>query len=74
MDYDVEVYIGVSIRCFEGGIIIRKDGSITVHREGEEYDSRVDDIADKVLWLLSKGFDLFGLIQSGVAIEKMKVE
>lgn len=74
VDEDIEVCIGVSIRCFEGTISIRKDGSITCQREGEDHDSRIDDIAEKVLWLLSNGFDIFGLIESGVAIEKAKVE
>lgn len=68
LDNDVEVYIGVSARCFEGGIAIKKDGSIVLEDEGGKVQS-LDNIADKVVWLLSKHFDLFGLIKSGLAID-----
>jgi hypothetical protein len=69
LDADVEVYIGVSVRCFEGGVILRKDGSISVQAEGEETEQRVDDIAEKVVFLLKNHFDLFNLIESGQAID-----
>jgi len=74
LDADVSVYIGVSVRCFEGGIIIRKDGSISVQADGEEHDQRIDDIAEKITWLLSNGFDLFGLIEQGLAVDAAKID
>jgi hypothetical protein len=33
-------------------------------------DSFVCEISEQVLWLLSKHFDLFGLIEAGLAIDK----
>lgn len=69
LDADVSVYIGVSVRCFEGAVLIKKDGSIVVKHDEEEYYQPIDDIAFKITWLLSKHFDLFGLIDANLAID-----
>lgn len=69
LDADVEIYIGVSVRCFEGAVVIKTDGSIAVYDEDKETYQSVDNIAFKVLYLLKQGFDLFGLIPAGLAID-----
>lgn len=70
LDNDIEVYIGVTCRCFEGAVILRKDGSICVEDDEGVKQEPIDNIAEKVHYLLSKGFDLFGLIEAGLAIDK----
>lgn len=69
LDADVNVYIGVSVRCFMGTVVIKTDGSIAVYEEDKDDYHPVDNIADKVRYLLSRGFDLFGLIDAGLAID-----
>jgi hypothetical protein len=69
LDADIEIYIGVTVRCFEGAIIIRKDGSIVIeHQDGKT--EPIDDMAEKIRFLLSKHFDLFGLIEAGIAVDQ----
>ena len=74
LDDDVEVYINLSVRCFFGAVALRKDGSIVVWDDTLEKETRVDDIADKVRYLLSQKFDLFDLIGSGLAIDKTEIK
>ena len=69
LDDDIEIYIAVSVRCFQGAVVIKKDGSITVYDEDKDSYNPVDNIAQKVVYLLSRGFDLFGLIPAGLAID-----
>lgn len=75
LDNDVDLYFNVSCRCLDGYIAIMKDGRIGMANE-QDVPTRemqpVDDIYGKVRWLLSNHFDLFGLIESGLAIEKTK--
>lgn len=70
LDGDIEIYIEVSCRCYEGAVVIRKDGSITLWNNEDEADERIDGMAFKIKYLLSKHFDLFGLIEFGLAIDK----
>lgn len=70
IDGDVLLYIEVSVRCFEGAIIIRDDMSIGTWDDEEEKEGRVDDIGEKVMWLCQQGFDLFNLIPAGLAVKK----
>ncbi len=72
LDNDVEIYIGVNLRCFDGYIAIMKDGRIGIADEFEPSSKMkpVDSVAEKVLYLLSCGFDLFSLIKAGLAIDK----
>lgn len=72
LDHDCEIYIGVTVRCFDGAVIIRNDGSICVEDEDGKKQEPIDDIAHKVAWLLSKHFDLFSLIESRLALDKTK--
>ncbi len=68
LDDDVELYIDLSVRCFAGGIAFKKDRSILLcDEDGKQLP--IDDIASKIQWLLSKHFDLFGLIEAGLAID-----
>lgn len=76
LDDDVEVYIGIACRCIDGYVSIMKDGRIGMSDENDiptEKMKPVDDVYGKVVWLLSKHFDLFGLIESGLAIDKTKL-
>ena len=70
LDPDIEIYIGVIVRCFEGAVVIFKDGSISVVDEEGKAREPIDNIAHKVHYLLTRGFDIFGLIESGLAIDK----
>jgi hypothetical protein len=73
LDADVEICITVNCRCFDGFVVIKKDGSMSILEEdGEITKDPIEDVADKVRWLLSKHFDLFGLIEAGLAIDKNK--
>lgn len=60
LDDDVQLYIGVNCRCYDGWICFMKDGRIGIGEEDEPSESMkpLDDIGEKVQWLLSKGFDL----------------
>lgn len=72
LDDDVEIYIGLSCRCLDGYISIMKDGRIGMSEEDDiptKEMEPIDDVYGKVHWLLSKHFDLFGLIESGLAID-----
>jgi hypothetical protein len=43
-----------------------------LHTSGEKIDHEPENLnPDEIIYLLSKGFDLFGLIESGLAIEKV---
>lgn len=76
LDGDVELYMGVCCRCFDGYISIMCDGRIGISDEKDipsEQMKPVDDVYGKVLWLLKQGFDLFGLIEAGLALDKTKL-
>ena len=76
LDDDVDIYINVSCRCMDGYIAIMKDGRIGIANESDiptREMQPVDDVYGKVHWLLKKGFDLFGLIESGLAIDKTEL-
>lgn len=38
------------------------------------HDSHYKYTAQQLQWLLSKGFDVFGLIESGIALDKIKIQ
>jgi hypothetical protein len=70
LDGDIEIYISVSARCLMRNIIIKKDGSIYMGEEEDEgFREPIEDIAFKIHYLLSRGFDLFGLIERGDAVD-----
>jgi len=76
LDGDVEIYIEVSCRCMDGYVSIMKDGRIGMSDESDtpsEEMKPVDSVEEKILYLLSKHFDLFGLIEAGLAIDKTKL-
>lgn len=72
LDGDVEIYIEVTCRCFEGWVSIMKDGRMGVGEQDQPSIEMnpVDDVAEKIQYLLKQGFDLFGLIQYGLAVDK----
>lgn len=76
LDADVELYIGVACRCFDGSVLIMKDGRIGICEEDEPSENMipVHDAYGTVTYLLSKYFDLFGWIEQGLAIDKTKIE
>lgn len=69
LDADIYVYIGVTCGCFEGSVVLRKDGSICVEDHDGKKQEPIDDMAHKILWLINKNFDLFGLIKGNRAID-----
>lgn len=70
LDDNVEIYIGIACRCFEGALMINRDGSISLVDDEDKRNGLIDDIAFKVIWLIKQGFDLFGLITANLAIDK----
>jgi len=74
LDNDCEVWIGVTCRCFDGAVIIRKDGSICVEDDNGIKEPPIDDIAVKVAYLLSCGFDMFHLIKNGYATPSVEID
>jgi hypothetical protein len=73
LDGNVLLYIGVSVRCFEGAIIFQDDGSIYVVDEDGKRQEPIDDIAVKIAWLISKGYDVFRLIDSEQAVDEATI-
>lgn len=71
VDGDIEVGANISCRCYEGQIAIRNCGSTFLFDDSGEL-TRVINIPEGIRLLLSKHFDLFGLIESGLAIDKTK--
>lgn len=59
----------ISLRCFEGYFILNPDGSINIEDENEE-DQPVSNQPMAIDYLLKKHFDLFGLIEAGLAVKK----
>jgi hypothetical protein len=72
VDADVSVGANIDCRCYEGQIAIRKCGSINFYNANGNLDYFYN--APKAyLLLLSKHFDLFGLIEAGLAIDATTV-
>jgi hypothetical protein len=71
VDEDAAVVIDLACRCFEGQVCIRNDGDIELWNDAGE-KLPIDNQAEKVRYLLSKGFDLFQLIEKGLAIDYSK--
>ena len=72
VDGNCAVGADFSCRCHVGQIAINLDGSINYYGEDGELE-RSPNHPQAFLYLLSKGFDLFGLLDSGIAISKEKL-
>jgi hypothetical protein len=71
VDGDVAIGADYTCICYDGQIVVRQDGS--VHFFGEDGATELVNNMPKIYtYLLSKHFDLFGLIESGEAIEAGK--
>lgn len=72
LDNDVELYIGVACRCFEGSILIMKDGRIGICEEDEPSEKMkpVHDAYGAVDYLRSISIDTNGWIEQNLAIDK----
>lgn len=70
LDDNLEIYIGVTCRCWTGYIAITNYGEIKQCEEDSERREPIDNIAEKIAYLLSCRFDLFNLIPEGLAIDK----
>lgn len=71
VDSDVAVGSDYSCRCYEGQISITHDGTIHCFDEKGEKEIMVN-VPRAYHYLLSKHFDLFGLIDAGLAIDITK--
>lgn len=71
MDIDLSIVVDVSCRCFEGQIAVYPNGDIKMWDEDEK-EEPVENISEIVRWMLKCQFDLFGLIESALAIDKTK--
>lgn len=69
VDGNVAVGANYTCICYEGQIAIRYNGDIHLFDEAGDHEMVVNQTA-AFHYLVSKGFDLFNLINSGVAIEK----
>ena len=67
VDLDVAVGANISCRCYEGQIAVREDGSIHLFDEDDKPEN-VYNIPEAIRYLLSKHFDIFGLIGTALAI------
>lgn len=68
VDERVAVGAEFSCRCFEGQLTVKKCGTICVYDEtGDE--GELVNAPRAYRYLLSNGFDLFGLIPAGLAID-----
>lgn len=68
VDGDISVGCNYSCRCYEGQVGVRICGSIILFDENGNLE-RVENTPNAFHYLLSKGFDLFGLIDAGLAID-----
>lgn len=71
VDGDVEIGANYSCICYEGQIAIRKCGSVHFFDESGNIENAYN-LPTMYKYLLSKHFDLFGLIEAGLAIDKTK--
>lgn len=63
----------ITCRCFEGGISITNNGSISLMDDSREFQPLGSE-SKSFLWLLKNGFDLFGLIDFNQAIDAKTLE
>lgn len=69
VDRDVAIGATYSCICYEGSVAIRKCGTIHFFNDEGEFE-KVYNIPRVYAFLLSKQFDMFGLIEAGLAIDK----
>lgn len=70
LDHDWTV-LNDNEECDRIKLILRPLSDMTEDEKTEEYKIGLDPgIEEQFRWLLSKGFDLFGLIEAGLAIDK----
>lgn len=69
VDGDVAAGANYSCRCYEGQIAIRQNGDVDLFDEEGERERFINQTA-AFHYLLSRGFDLFGLIDAGLDINK----
>jgi len=70
VDGDIQVRANISCRCFQGQLAIRECGSMQLFDDDKGSPVRLNNIPEGTRYLLSKRFDLFGLIEAGLAIKK----
>lgn len=70
VDGDVSVGANYTCRCYEGQIGIKKCGSIILFEEGKDVTrNELTNTPMAFHYLLTQHFDLFGLIDAGIAID-----
>jgi hypothetical protein len=72
VDADVAVGANYSVRCYEGQIAIGENGGIEMFDE-EGKREKVWNQSVAFYYLLSHGFDLFSLIENGLALDATKI-
>lgn len=72
VDGDVAIGANYTCRCYEGQIAIRQNGDIDCYDEDGKEREKVTKNPQAMHYLLSRGFDLFGLIPAGLAINSKK--
>lgn len=68
VDGDVSVGANYTCRCYEGQIAIKQCGSICFFDEAGNQEHGIN-VPKAYHYLLRQGFDLFGLIDAGLAID-----
>lgn len=72
VDGDMAIVLDYSCRCFEGQLGIRECGSLILHDSDSGKQQILTYVPEGFRFLLRKGFDLFGLIESGLALDITK--
>lgn len=68
VDGDVSVGANYTCRCYEGQIAIKQCGTICFFDEAGNQEHGIN-VPKAYHYLLSKGFDIFGLIDAGLAVD-----
>lgn len=72
VDDNCAVVLDFSCRCYEGQLGILKDGSLSLFDDSGKPD-RLSNMPEGFRYLLTQQFDLFNLIESGLAISKTPI-
>jgi hypothetical protein len=72
MDANAAIVLEVTCRCWEGQVAIRNNSDIELWEYEGQHPLSTSNQVEVFRYLLSKGFDLFGLCEAGLAIDRTK--
>lgn len=71
---DNAIVVYFTIRCFEGKLYLSNHSGLLRMYDEEDKEQPIEFKPELFRYLLSKRFDLFGLIDAGLAINKTQIE